>query len=339
MIKRIEYIDFLKFFAIFCVVLGHMLQYGYDYDGNEFYNNRLWAFIYSFHMPLFMMLSGFFATSSLQSSFYNMVKKKIIRIWLPAYIWLSIALLVCMIICCFTEWEIKEIPNFFPPFYNVFWYLNCLIFCYTIIFIAKKIIKRDLFAFVSSCILFICLPIGYIDNINFMLPYFWIGYFLHKYDYWVILHLHYILFTSFLCFLILSLFWAGRFTVYKYPIILFPLPTINYLSILCYRYTIGLMGALFFWTLAIFTIRMTKYSYLSLITRCGKYTLVIYIFNILCCELYSRSPLHIYNYKGNIMHYNLLSIILAILFIIFSLIVISIFQRNVFTRNYLLGKS
>ncbi len=119
--KRIEHIDLLKAFAIFCVVLGHMLQYGYNYGERDFYVNSLWSLIYSFHMPLFMMLSGFFAISSLDDSFFVMLKKKILRIWVPAYLWLAITLLVCLVLCIFTGLRISEIPNWFPPLYNIFW--------------------------------------------------------------------------------------------------------------------------------------------------------------------------------------------------------------------------
>ena len=201
--ERIEYIDIIKTFAIFCVVLGHMLQYSYNYGESSFYANRLWAFIYSFHMPLFMMLSGFSATSSLKSSLFVMLKKRILNIWLPAYFWLAIALVSCLVLCIFTGWRISEIPNYFPPFYDIFWYLNCLILCYVIFYISKTLIKSDILACMLSCILFVLLPGGYVDNLNFMLPYFWIGYFLHKYDYWLTRNLHSILFISFISFIIL----------------------------------------------------------------------------------------------------------------------------------------
>lgn len=52
---RFEYVDALRGFAIVLVVLGHALQYTLAApDGNVMY--RL---IYSFHMPLFMFISGF----------------------------------------------------------------------------------------------------------------------------------------------------------------------------------------------------------------------------------------------------------------------------------------
>ena len=60
--------DVLRGFAIFMVVLGHCIQEcsGVDFKMNTMYfNDRIYQFIYSFHMPLFMMISGYFAWDSI----------------------------------------------------------------------------------------------------------------------------------------------------------------------------------------------------------------------------------------------------------------------------------
>lgn len=51
--QRLEYIDILRGFAIFLVVLGHVLEHAGLKDGFVFH------LIYSFHMPLFICISGF----------------------------------------------------------------------------------------------------------------------------------------------------------------------------------------------------------------------------------------------------------------------------------------
>ena len=67
MITRIDYIDKLKGFAIILVVMGHVLEWGMgisDSPANLFYS--------SFHMPLFMFLSGLFAMKSFKT--YNLAE-------------------------------------------------------------------------------------------------------------------------------------------------------------------------------------------------------------------------------------------------------------------------
>lgn len=53
--KRLYYIDNLRGLLIILVVLGHCIQ-NLDLD---FDHNIVFRYIYSFHMPLFMFISGF----------------------------------------------------------------------------------------------------------------------------------------------------------------------------------------------------------------------------------------------------------------------------------------
>lgn len=48
---RVQYIDRLKGLAIILVVMGHIFGFNQPEDGIN-------TFIYTFHMPLFMFLSG-----------------------------------------------------------------------------------------------------------------------------------------------------------------------------------------------------------------------------------------------------------------------------------------
>lgn len=52
--ERNTQIDSLKFFLIFLVLVGHCLDIGLS----SYLNNSLFRFIYSFHMPVFVLLSG-----------------------------------------------------------------------------------------------------------------------------------------------------------------------------------------------------------------------------------------------------------------------------------------
>ena len=57
--KRVAYIDFLKAFAIATVLLGHSVE---QLSGDAFWDHPIWTFLYSFHMPLFMFVSGLFSS-------------------------------------------------------------------------------------------------------------------------------------------------------------------------------------------------------------------------------------------------------------------------------------
>ena len=55
--QRLEHMDLLKCFAIFSVLLGHSTE---QLSGGLFWDHPVWEFIYSYHMPLFMFVCGFF---------------------------------------------------------------------------------------------------------------------------------------------------------------------------------------------------------------------------------------------------------------------------------------
>lgn len=83
---RLIYIDALRGFAILLVVLGHVLQLAY---GNT--DNIIFRYIYSFHMPLFMFLSGY--VSYKITSWQNM-KKRFFQLIVPFFSYIVIAYVV-----------------------------------------------------------------------------------------------------------------------------------------------------------------------------------------------------------------------------------------------------
>lgn len=54
--KRDTSFDSLKFILISCVVLGHVLNYAHS----SRISLALWNWLYSFEMPLFVFISGYF---------------------------------------------------------------------------------------------------------------------------------------------------------------------------------------------------------------------------------------------------------------------------------------
>lgn len=83
--NRIIWIDFVKAIAIVLVVLGHSIQYS-DVNFDE---NHLFRFIYSFHMPLFMFLSGYLAGMPNNIQF-NFVLKRFRGLVIPFFMWLIV---------------------------------------------------------------------------------------------------------------------------------------------------------------------------------------------------------------------------------------------------------
>lgn len=76
-------LDALKGFAILLVVLGHSIQW----HVKDFDNNILFRIIYSFHMPLFMFISGYLAFGRIKAFDIRYIYKKFKGLIIPCVAW------------------------------------------------------------------------------------------------------------------------------------------------------------------------------------------------------------------------------------------------------------
>lgn len=79
-------LDLAKGILIILVVLGHAIQYSYgiEYSQSELYfGNPVFRFIYSFHMPMFMLISGYLFCSSNKKQFRTVITSKLKAIGIP----------------------------------------------------------------------------------------------------------------------------------------------------------------------------------------------------------------------------------------------------------------
>ena len=88
--KRIKWVDLAKGFAILLVIAGHTIGYPKDPTNQKIIR----GLIYSFHMPLFFLLSGYtYRSSSSKEQLISGLKRSAKRLLLPAYIlWLALTL-------------------------------------------------------------------------------------------------------------------------------------------------------------------------------------------------------------------------------------------------------
>ncbi|WP_321519209.1 acyltransferase family protein [uncultured Bacteroides sp.] len=159
--SRIEYIDRLKGFAILLVVIGHFIECNVV----KGYLHPLYSFIYFFHMPLFMFISGYVAKKYLKVELakpkeaFTFINKKIRSLIIPYLTW---SLLIPM---CFLSYNFKF--DLFSRFeYLIFhhtylWFLTTL-FYLSLLFLVYEIISKILLKFKGGRIL--CITILYITT-------------------------------------------------------------------------------------------------------------------------------------------------------------------------------
>ncbi len=127
--KRVVVFDNIKFFLIILVIYGHLTNIGCRVPW------PVYKIIYSFHMPLFVFMSGYF-TKKNDSKYYNTL----------------LNLFILYVIFSLVSWGVNIIIYHKPAFVSIFstpfalWYLLCLIYWKTIItFVPESVLKNWLF--------------------------------------------------------------------------------------------------------------------------------------------------------------------------------------------------
>lgn len=129
--QRILYIDILKLFTIYLVIWGHAIMHFQP----DYRHSIIFQFIYSFHMPLFMMLSGYFAVSSMELDIKTFFLKKFRQLLLPCISWG----IICWLLITSGLIEGRFHLNLRSLFtagwiglFDNFWFLKSCFICYTL---------------------------------------------------------------------------------------------------------------------------------------------------------------------------------------------------------------
>lgn len=141
---RINWVDQVKGITIFLVVYGH------NFPFNEKY-------IYSFHMPLFIMIAGFFHPKTAN---LNSIKKRVTSILIPYFIWSLLLFLFWFFVSSkfgeSVQLNLSPIQNFMGIFYSQgdrqymdwgipMWFLPAVFMTFLIFYWLQKIKKTYLF--------------------------------------------------------------------------------------------------------------------------------------------------------------------------------------------------
>lgn len=281
---RIEYIDALKGFAIFLVLWGHCIQV-YQKDIEAFFmNNSAAAFIYSFHMPLFFVVSGFFFLSSLKLNLRTFLGKKVLQLLLPCFVW---AILFAGIDGA------KDILSGRPVDYSAyllgiihpmhwpFWFLKELFLSYVLTWIAYRLFKNDwlVLAIGLLFLLFVLFDITF-NTQRSLWPFFMLGICLKKNYAFIQKHAKALLFGAIIVFAVCLCFWKMDYTFYKIHFLaLYNIRTgllsLDSLAVGSFRWLIGAAGSLVFFLLFALTYRNNRFF--ASLTKVGTATLGIYI--------------------------------------------------------------
>lgn len=249
--QRIFYLDYIKAFAIILVVIGHVLQY--VMWPSDYGEHCVWNFIYSFHMPLFMFVSGVTIAikSSARLSFGHLMKKKSVQLLLPYFAW-------AIIISLFIEKDILFIGTIIDRPSNGLWFLWDLFFIILLSYIIQLISKRAIILLGGSVVLFIITQLLRIiigehfdySSISYYLVIYNIGvvFGTEKYCQRLIINKR----RYFLILLAITIIYLGTWIFYELEKDAFPqsFPTTIYKFIhICNKLEVGIVGSIMFFML------------------------------------------------------------------------------------------
>lgn len=171
--------DVLKCLAIFFVVIGHCIQRSYvamDSSTEEFYYDGLFRFIYGFHMPLFMAISGFFFYITIQKYAYKeIIKSRFLKLVVPIVSWH----IIWMISDGFSnQGDGYTFLTFLAGFLKHYWFLWAIFYCSIIVLVIETFNKRRRYvAYVLIVIISCFFPNFFnVERYVWLFPFFLGGY-------------------------------------------------------------------------------------------------------------------------------------------------------------------
>lgn len=183
-IKRNINLDIYRGITCWLVIWGHTIQYCYAGD-LAFYEDLVFRFIYGFHMPFFMIISGYlFCVTCRKYDLNSVIRKQIQHIAYPLIVWNGIDF-ICKLL--YKESGINTFGEFLRLIYNTFtglWFLwsvliisvlVAVVYCRTVTPVGRGI------GYVTAFTLLILLPakIEPCKTMNiWMYPYFLTGFLL-----------------------------------------------------------------------------------------------------------------------------------------------------------------
>lgn len=274
--ERNHVFDALKFFAIFLVLWGHCIQY---FLSSNYYDEPLYRIIYSFHMPLFMAIVGYFSKNIVSYSFGETIKKKGRQLLLPS-ICMGIILLLPKI--CIRGGGINDLKSLILSF----WFLKSAFLCCLLYFVTYRLFEPNRYKYIYVGLLISLFILPY--RVYLMYPCFMLGIVMNEYSYLIKKYSGVISIISGCQFLFLLLFWDSSF--WKGPSMIQTIFSPNlipeYLYNYMYRIVIGILGVIFFCSLFEYLSKRLEYNAIGkYICRWGSETLGIYLLQTYIIEI------------------------------------------------------
>ena len=152
--QRIQSIDILKLFAMFLVIWGHCVQFMLT---SNHLDEPAFVYIYSFHMPLFLMVSGLFAhravTSARECGSWLLVKAR--QLLLPCIAW-GLLMSFGNLLLPFINGTHPD-KSLLSTLWTNFWFLKSLFICFCLWYASLALLRKPWLAALVSLLISQCI--------------------------------------------------------------------------------------------------------------------------------------------------------------------------------------
>ncbi len=272
-------VDFIRGVAIILMLWGHSIQYccGGQFD---FYENTVFKFIYSFHMPFFMLISGYlFFFSEQKRELVNLIEYK------------TKSLLYPILMCSVLNHILTKIPSFLigggrsgilggVPVFSL-WFLWSILSASIAVGFAVKLFKNVFLQFLLFVVGIGIVAIFPWENMNiYMYPYFVIGYLYSRNRGKLVKYFNMSGIVSLLAFLVMLYFFQKKHYIYTSSLSGGD-SLVESLKIDFFRWAIGLFGSVaMIWGCKMVHLWVVSGKFMRVIENLGKDSLAVYALSV-----------------------------------------------------------
>ncbi len=293
--QRDSRIDIIKGIAILLVLIGHVIQYasGADYsrDGS-FYNNVLFKFIYGFHMPLFMVVSGYlFHRTVIRKSPGVVILNRIRSLIVPIF---SFAFIVWLFRFNPEYSFFDQIRNYLSVTRYTLWFLWALFYSSMGVLIGHYLFKDNLIVWLLLILISFLTPDKWFSECyKYTFPCFLFGFYANKHGWVDILkkNLKSVALVCGLLYIICLLFYSVNCYVYMSGCNILVDGRIDFrqLGIDCFRIFVGILGSVFVISLVLLICHHEDgKKHTDVLASIGMNTMGIYCFQYYFFLLFNR---------------------------------------------------
>lgn len=331
--KRNRFIDYLKGVAIFIVVWAHAIQYLNKQHG--FTDNWVYLLIYSFHMPLFMTISGYVtAFGWKRKEFDVMLRVKFKQLIIPILCWAFPMAFILFYNEFFAREVFPAIVLYFRSYIRILpyylWFLWALFFISIVTyFIASRWRDNILIHLLVYLLLFLVTDKYGFIYIKYMYPFFIFGYYGNLYKEKLLPYKRIAIYISLVIFPLLLLVWSQHDLIYENEMSIYSPDILYALGNALKRYLIGFTGVI---VVVAGVYKLLYFPTLKLVTQMGVFSLGIYILQTF---IYAVIDIFVPAYQLNVYLYTFIVTLAASAIII----VISIFLSRQIGQLPYVGKA